>query len=114
MRKKSEYRDACGGDEWQEGVWGKAPMTLFPFKDTPLLAGGFFIKILWDTCHPLVSMMFCFNDRVLRFCNKQLCYSSPKLLSNAPCHFMILNSYPLFRRLFQFRRGEGQMIWRRP
>jgi len=43
MRKKPEYRAACGGDEWQMGVWGKAPRMLFPLKDTPLLAAGFFI-----------------------------------------------------------------------
>jgi hypothetical protein len=43
MRKKPEYRAACGGDEWQARVWGCNPMKLFPLKDTPLLAAGFFI-----------------------------------------------------------------------
>jgi hypothetical protein len=43
MRKKPEYRAACGNDEWQARVWGCNPMKLFPLKDTPLLAAGFFI-----------------------------------------------------------------------
>jgi hypothetical protein len=47
MRKKPEYSlvcgtlAACGGDARME-VWGRNPLKLFPLKDTPLLAAGFF------------------------------------------------------------------------
>ena len=51
MWKKLEYRAACGSDEWQMGLGGKAIIKLFPLhracalaqvKDTSLLAAGFF------------------------------------------------------------------------
>jgi len=40
MRKKPEYRAACGGDEWQTGVWGQSPQDAFSVKRYPAACGG--------------------------------------------------------------------------
>jgi len=40
MRKKPEYRAACGGDEWQMGFWGQSPQDAFSVKRYPAACGG--------------------------------------------------------------------------
>jgi hypothetical protein len=40
MRKKPEYRAACGGDEWPTGVWGRSPHIAFSVKRYPAACGG--------------------------------------------------------------------------
>jgi hypothetical protein len=44
MRKKPEFGLGRIVDEWQAGFGSAVPKMLFPLRDTPLLAAGFFIS----------------------------------------------------------------------
>jgi len=58
MRKKPEYRAACGGDEWQMGVWGQSPQDAFYVKRYPAACRGVLHFLFIFSSHPTVSILY--------------------------------------------------------
>jgi hypothetical protein len=55
MWKKPENPTACGGDEWQAGVWGWQPPRAFSLEEAPPLAAGFFTSFYHNKFSGMVS-----------------------------------------------------------